>query len=699
MPKKVKTSNKASVSNKASAPKEINIERETNIQRRDFLNGVALGIAASLAPSALLFGKTPAGKMDKSENLKAPNTLNTSENLSALTQAIFHEDVSYPPSLLGLRGSDNASYAYAHLLRDGEKFDFKGIEPSAEYDLVVVGAGISGLAAACLYKEKHKNSKILILDNHDDFGGHARRNEFDFEYNGARYNILSYAGSESLQSPKSLYSKEVVAFLKRFGLKIDKLAKGFDVGFYQKMGLTRGVYFDKQIFGSQKIVIGNPSKMVSDDVPASLRESISFGDFVAQFPLNKKDKAKILELFTAKKDYLAHLDSSQKLAYLEKTSYLDFLEKQVGLSKEALKYFDGISDDFSALGIDAISCDEARESLLPGFEGLALDEDSADNSAYEEPYIYHAPDGNATIARLLVKYLIPQVAPKARQKMEDIILAKFDYSKLDSPAHSVHLRLKSTAINVENLAQGAQVCYAQMSHMQMSHTKEAKIQKVLAKKVIMANYNSMIPYIIPTLPQAQREALSQNVKTPLIYAKAILRDWRSFAKLGVYDFYAPGMPFARVSLDYPVSLGGYAHEKSIDKPICVHMVCSPVALARRSMDLRGMSAKDQARVARHLLYDLSFDSLENMLRTQLGAMLADSGFKQEDILAITINRWGHCYSYSFNSLFDDKEAFERAEVAARTTFGNIAIANSDAGHGAYVHVAIEQAIRAVGSLS
>ncbi|WP_455939788.1 NAD(P)-binding protein [Helicobacter fennelliae] len=648
------------------------------MQRRGFLNGMALGIVATLSPSNVLFGNT-----------KSPNTTHP-------IHAKFYQDSAYPPSLLGLRGSDNASYASAHLLRDGKKFELENIPVSEEYDLVVVGSGISGLSAACLYKEKHQNARILILDNHDDFGGHARRNEFIFEYNGTHYKILSYGGSESLQSPKSLYSKEVVDFLERFGLGIDNLAKGFDVGFYQRKGLKRGVYFDKTIFGEHKIIVGNPSKMVSDDVPPELHNTISFKDFVNQFPLSAQDKKLLRQLFESPKDYLAKLTKAQKQTYLEKTSYLEFLETKVGLSKQALKYFDGISDDFSALGIDAISCEEARESFLPGFSNLGLDDEDL---VYGDLYIHHAPDGNATIARLLVKYLIPQVAPNAKQNLNDIILAQFDYSKLDpaniskhftpTSEHNVRLRLKSTAIHVIDSQNSAQVCYI----------KDNALHKVQAKKVIMANYNSMIPYIIPSLPQAQKEALSQNVKTPLLYARVILRDWQSFMKLGVYDFYAPSMPFVRVSLDYPVNLGGYHHPINPNQPICINMICSPVALARRNMDLRGMNARDQARVARHLLHDMSFASIEEMMRSQLQAMLGNYGFKQDDILAITLNRWAHCYSYSFNPLFDDKDEFERTMTLARKPFGNIAIANSDSGYGAYIHTAIEQAMRAVQEIS
>ncbi|MDE5591997.1 MAG: NAD(P)/FAD-dependent oxidoreductase, partial [Helicobacter sp.] len=214
-----------------------------NVTRRDFLNGMAVAVIAGMSPLELLYGK---------------------EQAKEIAQKILMDDNYYPPKLTGLRGSTDQSYEFAHMLRDGEKFDFQSLPIEEKYDLVVVGAGISGLCAACVYQDKAKNKKkVLILDNHDDFGGHARRNEFHLE-DGM---ILSYGGSESLQSPKALYSKEVVKFLNGLGIDIDDLAKKFDVNFYPDLNLSRGVYFNKKDFGVDKVVSGNPRKVICDDIP------------------------------------------------------------------------------------------------------------------------------------------------------------------------------------------------------------------------------------------------------------------------------------------------------------------------------------------------------------------------------------------------------------------------------------------------
>src|ERR1700739_1435818 len=155
------------------------------INRRDFLGGTALVIAAGLTPLAQMRAET--GRY-------------------------------YPPSLTGLRGSHPGSFEVAHQVgREDKSFDISGLAVEQNFDLVVVGGGISGLAAAWFYREAHgPASRILILENHDDFGGHAKRNEFRV---GDRL-LLGYGGTESLQSPKTLFSKTVNRLLHSLGVDI-----------------------------------------------------------------------------------------------------------------------------------------------------------------------------------------------------------------------------------------------------------------------------------------------------------------------------------------------------------------------------------------------------------------------------------------------------------------------------------------------
>lgn len=616
--------------------------------RRDFINGMAVAVVAGMTPLEIL-----------ARDAKKPY---------------------YPPLWQNLVGSDDDSYFFAHALRDGEQYDFSALPIQEQYDLVVVGAGISGLSAACLFHNTHKGAKSLILDNHKDFGGHARRNEFATPYG----QILTYGGSESLQSPKSLYSKKVVAFLASLNIDIDALAKCFNQDFYPDLGLSRGVFFSKKDFGVSKLVSGDPRVVIDDSIRKERNNARSFAEFIGDFPMPKADRDALLELFTKPKDYLQGLSSKQKRDYLAHTSYKQFLQERVKLSPLALSFFDGVSDDFMALGIDMISCELAQECALPGFAAT-----NSANEVFEEPYIHHFPDGNASITRLMVKKLIPHIAACGNTP-EEVLLAQFDYSKLDLPKNISRIRLQSTALDVRNVAGGVEIVYGSM--------QDKKLHKIFAKKVIMANYNAMIPYIVKELQNGQKSALSQCVKTSLIYTKVLLSQWECFTKLGIHDIYAPKSFYVNTKLDYPVDMGAYKHPRDPKKPICLHLIGSPLRLNPTELDTTQLTARDLSRLTRHALLETPFSTLEQMTLSHLQEMLGRAGFKKSDVLGITLNRWGHCYAYNYNSLFDTPKQSKATIKAARKVCGNIAIANSDANWEAFLQDAIEQAMRALGDL-
>ncbi|MNZ29327.1 NAD(P)-binding protein [Pseudomonas sp. FW305-70] len=618
-----------------------------DITRRDFLNGVAVTIAAGMTPLQLLQA-APDGRY-------------------------------YPPTLTGLRGNHVGSFEMAHQMGWEKKvFDTDKLPITEEYDLVVVGGGLSGLSAAWFYREKHPKARILILENHDDFGGHAKRNEFSA---GGRM-IIGYGGSEAFQSPNHLYSQEVNGLLKKLGVNIKRFETAFDRQFYPGLGLSRGVFFDKENFGEDKLVTGDPTPMVADDIAPDQLHARAIPDFINDFPLPQADRQALIALHMTPKDYLPGKTTEEKTAHLEAISYQDFLLKDVGLSAQAVKYFQSRTNDFMALSIDAVAASDAYSVGFPGFSAMNLQPISEEAQAeMEEPYIYHFPDGNASLARLLVRSLIPAVAPG--HTMDDIVLAPFDYTKLDQAKTPVRIRLNSTAVSVRNVGSGVNVGYS----------RGGQLSQVRGKHCIMACYNMIIPYLLRDLPPEQSHALSQNVKFPLVYTKVVIRNWQSFQKLGVHEIYAVTQPYSRIKLDYPVSMGGYNHPKDPTQPIGLHMVYVPTS------PNSGMNARDQARAGRGRLYGQSFEQLEAQLRDQLQRMLGPGGFNHEtDILAITVNRWSHGYAYFSNSLYDDADESEKLMNLARQPVGRVSIANSDAAWSAYAHAAIDEAYRAVGEV-
>ena len=320
-----------------------------------------------------------------------------------------------------------------------------------------------------------------------------------------------------------------------------------------------------------------------------------------------------------------------------------------------------------------------REFGYPGFAGLGLKTAEADE--LREPYIYHFPDGNASLARLLVRSLVPGIA--AGTTMSDIVLAGFDYDRLDRDDNKVRIRLDSTVIDVRQ--DGEQVS--------IGYVRAGAAHRVTAKHAVLACFHMMIPYLMPDLPAAQRTALAQNVKTPLVYTNVVVRDWQPWLKLKVSQIAAPTAFFTDVALDFPVDLGGYRHPRDPSEPMVLHLEYVPGA------PNAGLDARAQFRAGRQKLLTMTFADFETRIRDQLDRMLGPGGFSAErDIAAITVNRWAHGYGYVANSLFDPDDYEERVLKVARRTVGRVAIANSDAGGDAYAHLAIDQAGRAVREL-
>ena len=569
----------------------------------------------------------------------------------------------YPPAWTGLRGSHIGSFEAAHALaREHKQFSTDAPVIDGEYDLVVVGAGISGLAAAYFFRQKNPRARILLLDNHDDFGGHAKRNEFT----APGRSLIGYGGSQSIDGPAH-YSAVAKGVLLDLGIDTQRFYEAYDRELYSGLGLKPGIHFEAGPFARNAIVEDR-----LDAVPSA--------ETIARMPMSDAGRADIAKLYS-QTDFLPGQSTEQRLAFLRRTSYLDFIRNTVGVGDETVTLMKKLPSDLWGLNYDALSGLEGYRLGQPGFTGLpfeAVDEPYHD----DEPYIFHFPDGNAAVARSLVRRLIPAVAPG--HTMDDIVEARFDYSRLDEANSPVRIRLNSTALNAKPSDAGVVVTYA----------RAGALERVRGRQCVLACYNAMIPYLLPELPADQREALAEAVRTPLVYTNVVLRNWRPFVAAGIHRFYSPTGYYTFGMLDFPVSLGRYRFPSSPDDPIVVHLTRLPVPG-------NGARDVDQFRAGRYELLGTTFEQMELETRRQMTAVLGPHGFDAaRDIVAITINRWPHGYAREYNELFDpNPKVVVPSWVRARAPFGAIAIACSDAQGHAYVDGAIDAAYRAVTDLS
>jgi spermidine dehydrogenase len=624
--------------------RDAGLGMDRKITRRDFLNGVSVAVGGAMLASSI-------------QDLHGLEATSAPEN----------DPGYYPPALMGMRGNHEGTYTYAHQLRDGVFNESKPADTGEKYDLAIVGGGISGLAAAYFYR-KHAgaDARILILDNHDDFGGHAKRNEFTV---GKRL-LLSNGGTQSMENPGE-YSKVAKELLVDLGIDTRRFYKDYDQKLYSK--LKTGCFYDRETFGEDRLVMGIGT--------------LPWKEFLAKSPLSDVARQDIERVYTEKVDYMPGLSQAEKKHRLAKMSYADFLTKVCNVHAEALPFFQKYPHDLFAVGIEAVSAlgcynngDDYDSITYPGFDGLGLDEIKD-----EEPYIFHFPDGNASIARLLVRSLVSGSIPGST--MDDVVTARANYSLLDRDKSPIRIRLNSTVVRARHLGPPAS-----SKEVGIDYMRGDKLQSVVAKHCVLACYNMMIPYLCPELPAKQKEALGYNVKAPLVYTHVAIRNWKAFQGLGVHQIVAPGGYHSYVALDFPVSMGQYKFPSKPDEPMVLFMLRTPCK--------PGLPRQQQYRMGRVELFMTPFATFERNIRDQLGRMLGPSGFDPaRDIEGITVNRWAHGYAYEYESLSDpDWPEAERPCVIGRQRFGRISIANSDAGASAYTNVAIDQAHRAVGEL-
>ena len=272
------------------------------ITRRDLLHGFGAITAGIVLPSSARKHKAPS----------LPKT----ESSSGF----------YPPALTGMRGNHLGSYEVMHKLTRGDKTSWTSPKRDKDhYDLVIVGAGISGLSAAYFFQKERPDARILLLDNHDDFGGHAKRNEF--EVDGRK--LISYGGAQTMAAP-SRYPRVVKRLLRELGVDMGAFNKAYDQTFYRRHKLSGGIHFNKELWGNDATIPFDVANF-RDWMPM-FDSRLEVQDAVPKMPLSQAARLEILRLFTTTEDQIPHLSKAEKWDYLYTISYRDFLIRLCGIT-------------------------------------------------------------------------------------------------------------------------------------------------------------------------------------------------------------------------------------------------------------------------------------------------------------------------------------------------------------------------------
>jgi spermidine dehydrogenase len=637
---------------------------DRDISRRDFVNGVGVAVGGALIAPGWL-----AARQD------TPDASGAQEY--------------YPPARTGMRGSHAGSFEVAHSLRDGRTWTDVA-DTGEHYDLVVVGGGLSGLSAAYFFvSAAGPDARVLVLDNHDDFGGHAKRNEMT--YRGRT--LMMNGGTSYLESVRQ-YSTVARTLLAAIGIDVESgiATSTAGMGFYRSLGLGNATFFSKEVFGEDRLVKGQGAREGSG--------SSGWADWLAQTPLSPEARKDIARLYDdgANPDYMPGLSDVDKKERLARISYRDFLLDLAKVHADVIPFFDDDPKGSFCVGIDGYPALYGWAQGYPGFQGMNLEpfsrvsplshlgggQHGRESEWNHGPDLY-LPDGNATVARLLVRAMIPDALPGTT--LADSMLSRLAYDRIDRAGSDARIRLNSTVVSARHLGDPDAA-----REVEITYVRGGKAEKVRADHCVMACYNGVIPHLVPGMSTEQRAALLYGVKMPIVYTNVLIRQWTAFTKLGISAASAPGMYHTGVRLGRAVQFGDYQPSTSPDDPMILRMTRVPCA--------PGRPKKEQHRIGRADLLATTFETFERNIRDQLGRTLEGGDFDPaRDIEAITVNRWPHGYAYSYDTLNDPIEwalfdPDDRPCVIGSRRFGRISIANSDAAASTHTDSAIDEAHRA-----
>jgi spermidine dehydrogenase len=559
--------------------------------------------------------------------------------------------------------------AAGHRIREGEfeRLPNDIVDTGEMFECVIVGGGISGLAAALFFlRQGGKSRSCLILDNHPVFGGEAKRNEFMVD----GHRLMAHQGSAVffVQYPHSFLGR----FYDSIGLKTPQLQYQKWAGPAKEMALSKTPY---DMVGSEPATYGLYFGAKFGQKPGTWLID-PWGKKLEGAPISESARAELLKWRAGplQEEKRPQYFGDEISRYLDSITLEEHMMRRFGISRETIRTFlSPVEGGGSGLGPDALSAyaDYAADMLHP------LQSDDTDQMF---------PGGNTGIARLMVKTLIPQ-SIAGDGGMEAVSRNDINFAALDLADSPVRIRLNSTAVWVKHDGDPEK-----SESVSILYTRAGKVYRVKARTAIMAGGGWTTKHVVRDLPQAQQQAYSQFYRSPCMMANVAVRNWRFLYNMGITGF------------RWFEGVGNYTEVRKtalVGTDSATISPDSPVVLPLKVLySYPGAPIADQGHRGRAEMLATPFNEYEKQIRQQFTDMFGRTGFDaRRDIAGIILNRWGHAYLNPQPGFFFGKDGKPApSEVLRATPFGRIAFANTDLAGIMDHRCSILEAERAVGQL-
>lgn len=562
--------------------RELGIDRD--ITRRDFIYGSSLFVGGALAGCNPATDSAPAASEDYGftvgNDWYGPGGFGD-----------YAESHGNTPELLRT----------AHDIRAGRfNTSSASVTDAGEvFDLVIVGGGFAGLSAAHHFHRLHPSGRALLLDNHPIFGGEAKRN--DFEVNGVHISGPQGSNDFAIQaktgSPDDYFTSLNLPREYEFA-EPGGAAEGMRIPFDNYDYL----HWSQDLFDVGHFFRGSNAPWVRD----------VWGSGLADAPWSEDVRQAFRRL---REMELEAPDGREIGPWLDSMTLKTCYEEVLGLPEAVTSYYDPIMASIIGLGCDAIAAHWGRYFAFPGFLRPA---------DYDAEPLKSFPGGNAALARHFVKNINPDAIEGS--SFEDVLFGRLALDELDRDGKPVRIRLRSTAVSVEQANERVAVTYS----------RAGELHRVSARAVVMASGGWVNRHVVRDLPASYHQAYEAFMHSPVLVANVALTNWRFLERLGVAAaIWSGGFGFT-CNIRRPMVVGGRSQPLHPDEPIVLTFY-APIFKP-------GLPARQQGIAGRAELLGTSFTGYERQIREQMTEMFAAGGFDPaRDIAGIILNRWGHAY--------------------------------------------------------